>query len=79
MSEVKTSAPFGPLRTPGDRAPRVLISACVFAPQEPLGPALYHGPAFTGAQSLKPFGPQRSVFQQEKSKAPIFEGHQTQE
>ncbi len=73
VSEVKTSAPFGPLRTPGDRAPRGLISACVFAPQGTLDPALYHGPAFTRAQSLSPFRPQRSVFQQKNSKAPIFE------
>ncbi len=73
VSEVKTSAPFGPLRTPGDRAPRGLISACVFAPQGTLDPALYPRPAFTRAQSLKPFRPQRSVFQQKNSKAPIFE------
>ena len=73
VSELRISCPYDPLRTPRYRAPRGLISACVFEPQGTLGPALYPRPAFTRAQSLSPFRPQRSVFQQKKSKAPIFE------
>ncbi len=73
MSELRFSYPYEPLRTPRYRAHRGLISACVFEPQGTLDPALYHGPAFTRAQSLSPFRPQRSVFQQKNSKAPIFE------
>ncbi len=57
MSEVKTSAPFGPLRTPGDRAPRGLISACVFAPQGTLDPALYPRPRFYRSAIAKDLSP----------------------
>ncbi len=38
VSELKPSAPFGPLQTPGDRPPRGQFSPCAFGPQGILSP-----------------------------------------
>ena len=55
--ELKPSAPLGPLRTPGNQAPRGLISACVFAPQGTLDPALYPRPRFYRSAIAKDLSP----------------------
>ena len=72
VSEVKTSAPFGPLRTPGDRAPRGLISACVFAPQGTLDPALYPRPRFYQSAIAKALSPPEIGVSTKKIQSPDF-------
>ena len=68
--ELKPSVPLGPLRTPGDRAPRGQISACVFAPQGTLDPALYPRPRFYRSAIAKPLSAPQVILGAEETPLP---------